>query len=304
MSGWSWRLLRCGRFKLDGGAMFGILPKPVWTRLVEPDERNRIPLQCNSLLLERDGRLVLIETGIGDRTPDKLRDIYDLERRSVLDALREVDCRPEDVDHVVVTHLHFDHAGGLTRLPRAGESSDPKRPPLSFPNARVVSQRVEWEDAKANRSTMHATYLPEHLTPEVEERLLLVDGAAPPTSDRDGLPSPDRWFTFVEALPGIEVFRVPGHTWGQQAVKITRDDGRVMVYVPDVMPTVWHASPTANMAYDMEPYVSMLQRRALLELAAAEGWLLCLDHEPGEAAVFRVETDPEKPGRPRLTPEG
>lgn len=306
MSGWTWRLLRCGSFRLDGGAMFGILPKPLWTRLVEPDDRNRIPLQCNSLLLERDGRLVLIETGIGDKMADKLRDIYALERRSILDALHEVDCDPKDVEEVIVTHLHFDHAGGLTRLPRpgSGESTDPRTPPLSFPNARVITQRLEWEDAKANRSTMHATYLPDHLTPEVGERLTLVDGAPPPLDDRGGLPARDAWFSFTPVAPGIEVFRVPGHTPGQQAVKIDAAGGRTLVYVPDVMPTAWHASPTANMAYDMEPYVSMLQRGALLDLAATNHWLLCLDHEPGEHAVFEVEADREKPGRHRLVPAG
>ena len=151
---------------------------------------------------------------------------------------------------------------------------------------------------------MHATYLPDHLTPEVAERVLLVEGEAPPTSDREPLPPVERWFRFTEALPGVEVFRVPGHTWGQQGVKIACADGRTLVYVPDVMPTAWHASPTANMAYDVEPYVSMLQRRALLDLATRERWLLCLDHEPGEAAVFTVEPDPEKPGRHRLIPAG
>lgn len=306
MGGWNWRLMRCGAFRLDGGAMFGLLPKPVWTRLVEPDDRNRIPLQTNSLLLERDGQVVVVEVGIGDKTPDKLRDIYALERRSILDALHEADCDPKDVSHAIITHLHFDHAGGLTRLPRAGERSDPRNPPLTFPNARVVTQRLEWDDAKANRSTMHATYLPEHLTPEVAERVALLDGQDPPRDDRGpgGLPPAHRWFRFVEVLPGIEVFRVPGHTWGQQAVKIAGADGRTLVFVPDVMPTAWHASPTANMAYDMEPYVSMLQRTALLDLAARERWLLCLDHDPGEHPVFEVEADPEKPGRHRLTPAG
>lgn len=308
MGGWNWRLMRCGAFRLDGGAMFGLLPKPLWTRLIEPDERNRIPLQTNALLLERDGRLVVIETGVGDKTPDKLRDIYALERRSILDALADADCDPADIEHVLVTHLHFDHAGGLTRLPRpgTGESTDPKTPPLTFPNAKIITQRLEWEDAKANRSTMHATYLAEHLTPEVAERLTLIDSDDPPRDDRapGGLPGVEDWFRFVEVLPGIEVFRTPGHTWGQQAVKIDAADGRTLVFVPDVMPTAWHASPTANMAYDVEPYVSMLQRSALLDLAAKRNWLLCLDHEPGENPVFEVEADPDKPGRHRLTPAG
>lgn len=288
--------------------MFGNAPRALWSRWMAPDDQNRIPLACRCLLVQEEGRNVLLEAGIGAFFEPAMRARFGVveDGHVLLDSLARAGLAPEDIDVVVLSHLHFDHAGGLTRLPRpgSGESTDPRTPPLSFPNARVITQRLEWEDAKANRSTMHATYLPDHLTPEVGERLTLVDGAPPPLDDRGGLPARDAWFSFTPVAPGIEVFRVPGHTPGQQAVKIDAAGGRTLVYVPDVMPTAWHASPTANMAYDMEPYVSMLQRGALLDLAATNHWLLCLDHEPGEHAVFEVEADREKPGRHRLVPAG
>ncbi len=293
---WSWRLLRSGAFRLDGGSMFGVVPRVVWEKAVAPDERNRIPVQSNTLLLEREGRLVVIEVGCGDKLGPKERDLYALEDRSVLDALNEAGADPSGVSTVIVTHLHFDHAGALTRRPRAGE---PDRPILTFPNAEIVCQRQEWDDSKANRSTMTRTYLKDHLTEEVAERLRLIDGASPVTQTGPGGPVAFGQFVFTQVLPGIEVFRVPGHTWGQQAVRFTDRRGRVIVYTPDVMPTVHHVGQAYNMAYDVEPFVSGQMRARLLDAAASLGWLLAIDHEPGNPIV-RVERDREKPGVFRL----
>lgn len=272
---WSWRLLRAGSFKLDGGAMFGLTPKPLWEKLVTPDERNRIPLQTNCLLLERDGQLVVIETGIGDKQSEKLRDIYAQERRTVVDALREVGCEPRDVSTVIVSHLHFDHAGGLTTL-----DSDGRAVPV-FANAEVVTQRTEWEDALANKSTMHSTYLRNHLDP-IADRVRLVDGDA-------------------EVLPGVFVTPMPGHTWGQQAIRFTDNDGRTVVFPADVMPTVNHAGPATQMSYDMLPYENMLRKNALLETAHREKWILVLDHEPGDPIVI-AEPHEKREGQHQLRP--
>lgn len=276
------QLLRAGRFMLDGGAMFGIVPKPLWSRLVEPDERNRIPLNTNCLLLEGHGRRILIEAGIGEKLSPKERDIYALEDRSVLDALREVGCEPGAIDMVVVSHLHFDHAGGLTKLSRTGDLESP--PVSAFPNARIVSQRREWEDALAGRSTMHKTYLRSHLDP-VAGQMELVEGEQ-------------------ELVPGsgLRVFPIPGHTWGQQAVAFPDEEsGRTVVFAADLLPTVHHAAPTHGMAYDMLPYENMLRKQALLREAHEKGWLLALDHEPGPALV-EVEPHPQRRGVYTLRP--
>jgi glyoxylase-like metal-dependent hydrolase (beta-lactamase superfamily II) len=314
MTTYSWRLLRAGRFKLDGGSMFGLVPRVVWSRTVPPDDRGRIPVQHNCLLLEASGkaipasaagsskpafspRLVIIETGSGDKMDPKSKDIFELENRSILEALHEADCRPEDVDAVAVTHLHFDHAGGLTRLARAGEKPDWTGPgsagtdhpvKLTFPNAAIFAQAREWDDALANRSVMTRTYFRDHLEP-IRDRLRLVDSPRPfapgAIVDRDAAPLAPVALRETPIAPGLSVFLVPGHTWGQQAIKFTDTRGSTVVFTPDVMPTVNHVGAAYSLGYDVEPYTSMVSRRWFLEAAAAGNWLLVLDHEPGNPCL-------------------
>ena len=305
MTTYSWRLLRAGRFKLDGGSMFGLVPRVVWSRTIQPDDRGRIGVQTNCLLLERSGpaapsdqplpspKLMLIETGSGDKMDPKSREIFELESRSILDALHEVDCDPQSIDLVTATHLHFDHAGGLTRLARPGEKPDWTGPgsagkdhgvKLSFPNAPIIAQSREWSDALANRSVMTRTYFRDHLEP-IRERLILVDSPRPYAPgailDRDAAPLAPVSLRETPVAEGVGVFLVPGHTWGQQAIKFTDTKGRIVVFVPDVMPTIHHVGAAYSLGYDVEPYTSMLSRRWFLEAAAEENWLLVLDHEPG-----------------------
>ena len=175
-------MLRAGAFRLDGGSMFGLIPRGVWEKAVGKalDERGRIPVQHNCLLLERSGeapagtsspRLVVVEVGTGNKLDAKSPTSSWLEDRWIGDALQEAGCRPEDVEAVVTTHLHFDHSGGLTRLCRAGETPDWTGPAssmgaprpdhavkLTFPSAAVFTQQREWDDALANRSVMTRTY--------------------------------------------------------------------------------------------------------------------------------------------------
>jgi glyoxylase-like metal-dependent hydrolase (beta-lactamase superfamily II) len=296
-----WHLLRAGRFKLDGGSMFGLVPRVVWSRAVPPDDKGRIQVQHNCLLLERDGdpspgefspRLLLIETGTGDKLDPKSREIFDLEHRSILTALQELDCRPEDIEAIAVTHLHFDHAGGLTRLARSGETPDwtgpgsarPHGVKRTFPNTRIFAQRREWDDALANRSVMTRTYFRDHLEP-IREQLALLDSPRPfitgLTPDRDELPISPLSHRLTSIAPDVSVFLAPGHTWGQQAVIFQDTQDRTVVFVPDVMPTLAHVGAAYSLGYDVEPYTSMITRRWLLEEAAQNNWLLVLDHEPG-----------------------
>jgi glyoxylase-like metal-dependent hydrolase (beta-lactamase superfamily II) len=269
----TWRLLRAGGFRLDGGGMFGIIPRSMWARWMPPDADNRIGLAMNCVLVERAGeggggrvRRTLVEAGAGGKWTDKEQAIYEFERaadgrvRTIEHALAEIGVDPASIDDVVLTHLHFDHAGGLTRLAADGT------PELVFPKARIHVQRQEWNDALANRSTMTRTYLRTHIDP-IADRLELHQGEA-------------------EIVAGVRVMPAAGHTWGHQVV-VWRDAEGTVCYPGDVMPTIHHAHLSASLGYDMLPYQTMLTKRALLELADQESWRLVLDHQPGECVARR-----------------
>jgi glyoxylase-like metal-dependent hydrolase (beta-lactamase superfamily II) len=226
-------------------------------------------------LLRRGDELALIETGFGDKWSDKDRQIYCLQQRTILDALREAGVEPPDVKYVIVSHLHFDHAAGLTHLNDAGEAV------CSFPSAKLFAQKTEWEDALANKSTMTRTYLRDHLDP-IRKGLELIDGEA-------------------QLLPGIHVWPLPGHTWGQQGIRF-RDNNGVVAFIGDVMPTTNHVGLAFSLGYDMMPYQNMVTKKATLERAVKEHWRIALDHEPGDAPVVTVEPNPEKPGQYKLLP--
>jgi glyoxylase-like metal-dependent hydrolase (beta-lactamase superfamily II) len=255
-------VLQAGTLRLDGGGMFGVVPRAIWSRLTLPDDANRIGLQTNCLLPRSDDRTVLVETGCGDKWSAKTRTIFAIEDRTIIDALGEQGVSPGDITDVMVTHLHFDHAGGLTRVD--GDDVVPV-----FENAAVHVQGREWEDALANRSTMTGTYLRTHLDP-IADRVSLLDGEQ-------------------VILPGVRSWPMPGHTWGQQAVLIDTAEG-VVCFPGDVCPTRHHIGAPYSMGYDMLPYQNMLSKRLLLERAAAESWTLVLDHDP-DHAVFRAHAD-------------
>jgi glyoxylase-like metal-dependent hydrolase (beta-lactamase superfamily II) len=292
--------------------MFGLIPRGVWMRACQADPAGRITVQHNCLLLERAGdvptgsllpapKLIVLEVGTGDKLDAASRALFEMEERTVLTALDAVGARAQDIGGVVVSHLHFDHAGGLTRLARAGETPDwtgsasgmagaradhgVKR---SFPDARVFVQSREWADAKANRSVMTRTYFKDHLEP-IAEQVVRVDSPRPHASgivpERDEPPIGNVERRRTEVMPGIFVFLTPGHTWGQQATMFVDDRGRTVVFTPDVMPTVNHIGAAYSLAYDVEPYTSMVTKRWFLEEAAAGDWLLVLDHEPGNPCV-------------------
>lgn len=260
MSVWRWQVLQAGSFRLDGGAMFGVIPKALWGRMAPCDEANRIPLQTNCVLLTRDdGFRVLIETGYGNKFGAKDKQIFALEERWIGDALHQIGVLRESIDVVIVSHLHFDHAGGLTYT----EGDDPT-PRSSFPKAIIYTQRTEWEDARQNKSTMTKTYLPEHLDP-VAAQIQCVE-------------------EYAEIVSGIRVEPVPGHTWGQQAI-LWEDEQGMVCFPGDVIPTIHHVGSAFNMAYDMLPYQNMLTKQALLSRACQDHWRLVLDHEPNHPVV-------------------
>ncbi len=334
MSEWNWQLLRAGRLMLDAGGMFGIIPRVVWERTVTTDDRHRVELSHNCLLLESPEpdpelgrpRRVLIEAGTGDKLDEKMSNIFGLDGRTVETAVVEAGVDPAEIDTTIVSHMHFDHAGGLTRRVRAGErpdwvatkpgaaSGDSPEVKLTFPNAELVVQRREWVDARANDSVMTRTYFRDHILPFEDDslalagdrpRLRLIDSPRPfPLNrkpSRDESPPTDVAARSTEVAPGVHVFLTPGHTWGQQAVLFRDTQGREIVFTPDVMPTAFHVGAAYSLAYDVEPFTSMVTKRWFLGEAADRGWTLVLDHEPGDPLrrVSRTER-----GWFELTPGG
>ena len=267
-------LLRTGRFKLDGGGMFGIIPQALWSKWVERDDANRVGLQCNAILLKDDERRILIESGYGEKWSHKDRKIFGMENRTVVDALAEQGVGPDEITDVILTHLHFDHAGGITRWADPERGDDGGFEP-TFPNARIIVQSREWEDALANRSTMTRTYLESHLKP-IADRIMAVDGAC-------------------EVVPGVIVSPVPGHTWGQQAIEWSNGE-RDFLFPGDVCPTRAHVHPSASTAYDVEPWTNMNTKRAVLDRCRDEGRLLVLGHDPGPAIVRCLENPDGRQG--------
>jgi len=253
--------------------MFGVVPKPLWEKRIPADERNRIPLAMRCLLVETGDALVLIDTGVGNKETEKFRTIYGIENEGaptrLEDAIRAAGWSPEDVEVVVNTHLHFDHAGGNTFLDGEG------RIRLSFPRARYVVQRGELEFARSRNERIRASYLPHNFEPVVEAgRFELVEGER-------------------EVVPGIRLVPAPGHTPHHQSV-LVESEGERACFLADLVPTSAHLPLPWIMAYDVEPLVTLETKRELLERAKREGWLLVFEHDP-VVAWGRLDPGEERP---------
>jgi glyoxylase-like metal-dependent hydrolase (beta-lactamase superfamily II) len=250
-------LLEAGTQRLDGGAMFGVVPRPLWERRIAPDASNRIPLALRCLLVEHDDGLVLVDTGIGNKDDAKFRAIYGVENagvggRTLLeDALAALGHTPEDVRWVINTHLHFDHAGGDTFRNPAGEVGP------SFPRARYVVQRGELEFAHHTNERTAASYrVPNFASIDFQ----LLDGE-------------------TEVLPGIRCLPTPGHVPFHQSV-LVESAGERACFLADLVPTAAHLPLAWIMGYDLEPLVTLETRRRLYGRAEVEGWRLCFEHDP------------------------
>jgi len=252
--------IQAGGQKLDGGAMFGVVPKPLWERRIAPDERNRIQFGMRCVLIEHESTLVLVDTGAGNKETSKFHDIYGLENagangRTLLeDGLSQIGVRPEDIGIVIDTHLHFDHAGGNTYVEDGGE------PRLSFPNARYVVQRGEWVYATHPNERTAGSYFAHNYAPVVAaDRFDFVDGER-------------------EIVHGVRVVPTPGHTPFHQSVLI-ESDGETAFYAADLVPTASHLPLAWIMGYDVEPLVTLETKRAMLGHAARDGWLVIFEHD-------------------------
>lgn len=253
-------------FRLDGGAMFGVVPRPLWERTNPPDERNRILLAARVLLLRGEGRVAIVDAGVGDKDGEKFRDIYAIRREPGLpEALAAAGIASEHVTDVILTHLHFDHGGGSTR--REGERVVP-----AFPRATYHVQRANLEHARRPNERDRASYLPENFEPLATAGVLQV-------YDGDG-----------EILPGVFARVINGHTPGQQMVAIGEGAGSV-VFSADLVPTSAHLPIPYVMGYDLEPLRSMEEKRRWLPEWSERGTIIVFDHDPDIVAA-RIEPGP------------
>ncbi|MBA2708463.1 MAG: MBL fold metallo-hydrolase [Gemmatimonadaceae bacterium] len=263
--------IQAGGQRLDGGAMFGVVPKPLWERRMPADERNRIQLGMRCLLVEHPAGLVLIDTGAGNKEDAKFLGIYGIEnagadgRTRLEDGIREAGFAPEDIAIVINTHLHFDHAGGNTYVDR-----DSKVRP-SFPNARYIVKRGEYDYATHPNERTGASYFDRNFMPIVAEHK----------------------FEFVvrekEIVKGIRAVPTPGHTPFHQSVLI-ESRGERAFFLGDLVPTHAHLPLPWIMGYDVEPLVTLETKRRILRQAEDEDWLVVFEHD-AEVTWGRVQHD-------------
>ncbi len=258
-----------GTFRLDGGAMFGVVPKPLWERRAQADERNRILLGLRPLLIRTPTANILVDAGIGDKMRPKDLEIYGVDRRTHLDdSLAAVGLTADDIDVALGSHLHFDHVGGWTA--RVDGRLRPR-----FPRARYLVRRGEWEDATHPHERNRASYLGENFLPLEEHGVLDF-------IDEDG-----------EVAPGVSVWRTGGHTWHHQIVKI-ESGGRTAVFAADLMPTAAHVDPPWLMSYDLYPVDTLMYKKTFIREAIDREYVIFFEHDPAIAAgVIR-----ERNGRP------
>ncbi|MBK7294788.1 MAG: MBL fold metallo-hydrolase, partial [Holophagaceae bacterium] len=257
---WDVQIVSGGTVRLDGGAMFGTVPKVVWNKIYPADEDNQILMDTNCLLIrgEVDGKrhVILVDNGVGDKETDDFMARFKCEGRGVLDAnLAKHGVKPADITLCILTHLHFDHAGGSTRFDVNGSTVP------SFPNARYVVQAQDLADARHPHLRVKASYLPQNWEPlEAAGLLDTVDGS-------------------TELLPGISVRPAPGHIEGLQNVVI-EGGGKRLVYLADLIPTARHIQPAWVMGYDLDVVTCVDERQKVLAEVTGNNTVCVFEHDP------------------------
>jgi glyoxylase-like metal-dependent hydrolase (beta-lactamase superfamily II) len=252
-----------GHYRLDGGAFFGVVPKVMWERKVKADAENYIPVGLNSVVVRTGDHTVLIETGIGNKLPERMSKIYGQPAR-LLENLRGVGVSPEDVDIVINTHLHFDHCGWNTA--RQGDKVVP-----TFPRAKYYVQEGEWQHGRRQHERDAVSYISDNYDPLINSgQMTLLRGDQ-------------------EIVPGISVKVFPGHTQHMQAV-IIQSGGKTACYISDLIPTSWHLDLNWVMAFDLSPLETIDSRKRYYAQAIPQKWLTMFTHDPNVPWAY-VERD-------------
>lgn len=256
-----------GRFRLDGGAMFGVVPKILWEKCCPADDLNRISLSLTALLIRANGKNILVDTGVGPKEDEKFRNMFAVERKpTILESLKRLGLGPEDIHLVINTHLHFDHAGGNTM-----QENGTVVP--TFPNAKYFVQHGEFEDAARANERTKASYRRDNFTP--------IDHI-------------NQWEFLhgdTELVPGVTTVVTAGHTRWHQSVKI-ESEGQVAFFLGDLIPTVSHLPLPYIMGYDLFPIQTLETKRWVSDRAFEERWLLLFEHDPVvQAGYVRRDQD-------------
>jgi glyoxylase-like metal-dependent hydrolase (beta-lactamase superfamily II) len=259
--------IEAGRFRLDGGAMFGVVPKTLWSRHIQPDEKNRIPMAMKCLLIksENTGNIYLVDNGSGTKFDEKMNSIYDIdyEHSDLISSLNAIGLKPELITDLILSHLHFDHCGGTTYYDKNQNLQH------QFPNA-----------------TYHVNdrHLQSALNPNAREKASFLEDNIVPISNSDRLNKiPDQY----EFEPGLTTINANGHTIGQQ-LPVVQAEGKTVVFAADLIPTHIHVPLPWVMAYDMEPLKTLTEKEEFLKKAAVENWYLFLEHD-AEKEVITVQ---------------
>lgn len=253
-----------GTYFLDGGAFFGVVPKPMWSRKVQADEQNRVVVGLNSLLVRTGRQNVLIETGIGNKMPERLIKVFG-QPAKLLDNLSAAGVAPEDIDVVINTHLHFDHCGWNTV--RKGDQMV-----ATFPKAKYYVQEAEWQHGRRQHERDAISYMSDNYDPLIRNgQMQLIYGEQ-------------------EVVPGVSVKIFPGHTANMQAVMV-RSGEKTACYISDLIPTSAHVDLTWVMAFDLFPLQTIESRKSYYAQAVPEKWLTIFTHDPTIPWAY-VEKDP------------
>ena len=255
-------------FRLDGGAMFGVVPRNLWAKVSPPDDQNRIRMNMNCVFVEAGAEKILIETGIGEKWSDKQRAMYGIDRQRSLDeSLQSIaGVASSEITIVINTHLHFDHAGGNTYLDESGVAVP------AFPNARYFISRAEFEHAEAPSERDRASYFADNWRPLKESGQLELKESE------------------YEAAPALRLETYAGHNRSMQCWRLERD-GRTLFGFADLVPTRAHVPLPWVMGYDLYPVETVEAKKKLLPQAARENWACLFYHDPDEALSRIVESD-------------
>ena len=255
-----------GMFRLDGGAMFGVVPRNLWSKAAPPDAENRISMAMRVLVARGGGKTVLVDTGAGTGYGEKLESIYSFEKTMAPGAyLRGLHIAPEEVTDVILTHLHFDHAAGAA-VPQPGGGWE-----LAFPNAVHHVQKTQWDHALDPNPRDRASYFRDRIEILAKKGVLALHEGDWALSS------------------GLDVLAFDGHTPGQH-LPLFSGGNEAVLFCADLIPTVAHFPASYVMAYDLDPVRSMNEKTGILEQAARENWVFAFEHDPGTPAC-RVRSE-------------